>query len=109
MTRPLAKTDGPAAAPATQAAATPAAATTTIAPATNIMGYLDWLGDVSFAGMPFNEIDALIFAQLSYLDLRGYVPQGHQAQAIAWHRSPNAFLNAIRKPRSTKPTVLPPT
>ncbi|WP_066306201.1 Mbeg1-like protein [Atopobium deltae] len=71
------KTDGPAAAPATQAAATPAAATTTIAPATNIMGYLDWLGDVSFAGMPFNEIDALIFAQLSYLDLRGYVPQGH--------------------------------
>ncbi|MDH6366874.1 MULTISPECIES: Mbeg1-like protein [unclassified Breznakia] len=34
---------------------------------TNIMDYLAWRGDLTFQQDPFNEIDALILARLSYL------------------------------------------
>ncbi|WP_028263987.1 Mbeg1-like protein [Atopobium fossor] len=40
----------------------------------NILDYLDWFGEVSFAGSPFNEVDNLILSQLSYLDLAGSAP-----------------------------------
>ena len=33
----------------------------------NILDYLDWRGDISFAADPFNEVDGLILAQLSYI------------------------------------------
>ena len=35
----------------------------------NILDYLDWYGDLSLGTVPFNEVDNLILAQLSYLDL----------------------------------------
>ncbi|MBQ3871233.1 MAG: DUF2974 domain-containing protein, partial [Clostridia bacterium] len=35
---------------------------------TNILDYIKWRGDLSFEKDPLNDIDALIFARLSYLD-----------------------------------------
>ena len=35
----------------------------------NILDYLDWYGELSLGTVPFNEVDNLILAQLSYLDL----------------------------------------
>ncbi|MBQ9278984.1 MAG: DUF2974 domain-containing protein [Lachnospiraceae bacterium] len=40
----------------------------------NIMDYLDWRGDLSFAASPVNEIDNLIFSELAYLKLDDIVP-----------------------------------
>lgn len=40
----------------------------------NILDYLDWRGDLSFAAAPFNEVDALILAELSYLPAEDIVP-----------------------------------
>lgn len=37
----------------------------------NILDYIRWRGDLSFARSPFNEVDNLIFACLSYLNLDG--------------------------------------
>ena len=37
--------------------------------------YLNWRGDLSFDTIPFNKIDALLFAQLSYVLLDGVVPE----------------------------------
>ncbi len=34
----------------------------------NMLDYLDWRGDLSFASAPFNEVDALICAWLSYYE-----------------------------------------
>lgn len=34
----------------------------------NMLDYLDWRGDLSFAAAPFNEVDALICAWLSYYE-----------------------------------------
>ena len=35
----------------------------------NILDYLDWRGDLTFEQSPFNEVDNLILACFSYLDL----------------------------------------
>ncbi len=42
-----------------------------------IYDYLNWRGDLSFREAPLNEVDAMIFSILSYLDFRGIVPEGH--------------------------------
>lgn len=39
----------------------------------NILDYILWRGDLSFERAAFNEVDNLIFAKLSYLNLRGIV------------------------------------
>ena len=40
----------------------------------NIFDYLNWRGDVPFPADPFNEVDNLILANLSYTDLEDIVP-----------------------------------
>ncbi len=40
----------------------------------NLMDYLEWRGDVSFATDPFNEVDNLILAELAYVDFSSCVP-----------------------------------
>lgn len=37
----------------------------------NILDYLDWRGDLAFSQSPFNEVDNLILACFSYLELDG--------------------------------------
>lgn len=40
----------------------------------NIFDYLDWRADVPLSADPFNEVDNLIFSELSYTDFGGIVP-----------------------------------
>ena len=40
----------------------------------NLMDYLDWRGDLPLTVSPFNEVDALILAELSFVDFDGIVP-----------------------------------
>ena len=40
----------------------------------NIWEYLQWRGDLSFSKDPFNDVDALILALLSYLRVEDFVP-----------------------------------
>ena len=40
----------------------------------NILGYLDWRGDIPFAVDPFNEVDSLVLSELAYVDFAGIVP-----------------------------------
>ncbi len=39
----------------------------------DIYDYLRWRGDLTFNQIPFNEVDALILAQLTYLDYKPFV------------------------------------
>lgn len=41
----------------------------------DICDYIDWRGDLSFEDSPFNDVDALIFAQLSYMNFSGLAPE----------------------------------
>lgn len=40
----------------------------------NILDYLDWRGDLTLEQAPFNEVDNLILAELSFVDFNGIVP-----------------------------------
>lgn len=40
----------------------------------NIMDYLEWRGDLTLAASPFNEVDALLLAELSFINFEGLVP-----------------------------------
>ena len=40
----------------------------------DLMDYLDWRGDLTFSQSSFNEVDNLILAELSFVDLRGIAP-----------------------------------
>lgn len=41
----------------------------------NILGYVKKFGDKTFKQMPFNEVDALIFAELSYINFNLSIPK----------------------------------
>jgi len=44
----------------------------------NVLDYLRWRGDLTFSQAPFNEVDNLALAQISFIDWTGIVPPpGH--------------------------------
>ena len=50
----------------------------------NMLDYLAWRGDVPFETSPWNEIDGLLIATLSYLNFHGgRDPQGWTLEEMA--------------------------
>ncbi|AST89894.1 DUF2974 domain-containing protein [Sutcliffiella cohnii] len=49
----------------------------------NMLDYLDWRGDLSFAQSPFNEVDNLILSQLAYVNFEGIVPPRGNDESIS--------------------------
>ncbi len=50
----------------------------------NMMDYLKWRGDLSFADAPFCEVDSLLLCYVSYVNLDGIAPQeGELAQTLS--------------------------
>ena len=69
-------------------------------PMANLLDYLDWRGDLTLEQDPFNEVDNLILAELSFVDFRGIVPAagaGGRRAAAPWRRS--VFLPGSRQGR----------
>lgn len=48
----------------------------------NILSYLKWRGDISFAERPFCEVDNLILSELAYLDFKGILPSEESQDEI---------------------------
>lgn len=59
----------------------------------NILSYLKWRGDLSFKERPFNEVDNLILAAASYLDLEGIVPNLGQDKSITIAEASDLYFN----------------
>jgi len=49
----------------------------------NLIDYLDWRGDLAFGQSPFNEVDNVILAQLSYVNMDGIVPLKESGGEVA--------------------------
>lgn len=49
----------------------------------NLLTYLEWRGDIPLEKSPFNEIDALVLAIFSYLNLEKYIPSGNKEVTVA--------------------------
>lgn len=59
-----------------------------------VLEYIKWRGDLSFQSSPFNEIDALIFCELSYLHLKGIVPSDFSLKGIPLYQVADLFFSA---------------
>lgn len=53
----------------------------------NIISYLEEYGEYTFKNLPFNEVDALVLSQFSYLKLDGLIPK------LVEDESPVSFLS----------------
>lgn len=54
--------------------------------------YILWRGDLTFQQVPLNEVDSLIFALISYLDLKGIVPEAHDDRRVPIRAVANSFF-----------------
>lgn len=59
---------------------------------TNLMDYLDWRGDLTLEISPFNEVDALILAELSFVDFDGIVPPPELGRGLPLCEAAEAFF-----------------
>jgi hypothetical protein len=58
----------------------------------DLLDYVSWRGDIPFSVSSFNEADALILCQLSYLDFHGLIGTGFvSADRVAFARAASAF------------------
>lgn len=57
----------------------------------NMMDYLTWRGDLSFAASEFNEVDSLILSQLVYVDLDGIVPGSGTRESISLSEASESY------------------
>lgn len=79
----------------------------------NIMDYLDWRGDVPLSLSPFNEVDNLIFAKFSFIDLCGILPERvadggmvlSEAVARYFEMHPNDEKLGLIVPPQTRPLI----
>ncbi|MBQ9805909.1 MAG: DUF2974 domain-containing protein [Clostridia bacterium] len=70
--------------------------------------YLKWRGDISFEEVPVNDVDSLIFSQLSYIDYKWIVPPAHQGSSIPIQAAANSFFAKHPNPKDIYMGVLLP-
>lgn len=58
----------------------------------NMTDYLRWRGDLSFAERPFNPVDNLVLATLSYVDFSGIVPNEEDGGSVRLAEATNSLL-----------------
>ena len=60
----------------------------------NILDYISWRGDLSFSASPFNDIDALVLCQISYIDFDGLLPNENFSTSITISALWEVFQNS---------------
>src|SRR5574344_1882347 len=58
----------------------------------NLLDYLDWRGDLTLAHSPFNEVDNLILAELSFVDFKDIVPAPGKGESVPLSAAAAAFF-----------------
>ena len=68
----------------------------------NILDYLAWRGDLTLAQAPFNEVDNLILAELSFVNFTGIVPSPGQEEGVSLREASAEFF---RRHEENPPTM----
>lgn len=58
----------------------------------NLLDYLEWRGDLTLFQAPFNEVDNLILAELSFVDFGGIVPAPGGGASVPLQEAAEAFF-----------------
>ena len=72
----------------------------------NLLDYLDWRGDLTLGQDPFNEVDNLILAELSFVDFGGIVAPPGEGSGIALQEAAQRYFT--RFPEGVDMGVLVP-
>ncbi len=72
----------------------------------NMLDYLSWRGDLDFRQSPFNEVDALVLSQFSYLPLDGIVSDSFDAALSLRDAAEKFFCRADEQQVSPESLVL---
>ena len=73
-----------------------------------LFDYVSWRGDLTFEQAPFNEVDSLIFALLSYVDFKGIVAEWHFSEPISLQAAATGFFLRNPDPRKTSMGLIIP-
>ena len=73
----------------------------------NILDYLDWRGDLTLSASPFNEVDALLLAELSFINFEGIVSPSELGYGLRLRDAAQVYF-ARRKKRGTDMGALVP-
>jgi len=68
----------------------------------NILDYLAWRGDLTLAQAPFNEVDNLILAEVSFVNFTGIVPSPGQEEGVSLREASAEFF---RRHEENPPTM----
>jgi hypothetical protein len=74
----------------------------------NICDYIDWRGDLTFDQSPLNEIDSLIFCQLSYLNFTNLAPNNLDSSKKLSELAKLFFASSDFKERSNLGILIDP-
>ena len=58
----------------------------------NLLDYLDWRGDLTLEQSPFNEVDNLILAELSFVDFKDIVPGPGKGDSVTLRDAAERFF-----------------
>ncbi len=58
----------------------------------NLLDYLDWRGDLTLDQSPFNEVDNLILAELSFVDFTGIIPGPGEGDSVPLEQAAAAYF-----------------
>ena len=58
----------------------------------NLLDYLDWRGDLTLEQSPFNEVDNLSLAELSFVDFKDIVPGPGEGESVALRDAAERFF-----------------
>ena len=74
----------------------------------NLLDYLDWRGDLTLEQAPFNEVDNLILAELSFVDFKDIVPGPGEGDSVVLREAAEQFLSRFPKGEKIDMGVLVP-
>ena len=73
-----------------------------------LLEYLDWRGDLTLEQSPFNEVDNLILAELSFVDFSGIVPGVQEGKGIPLYQAAEQFFANVPPEEGVEMGVLVP-
>ena len=74
----------------------------------NLLDYLDWRGDLTLAQDPFNEVDNLILAELSFVNFGGIVPPPNTEGGMPLKQAAESFFGKFTENEPIDMGVLVP-
>ena len=73
-----------------------------------VFDYIDWRGDISFSSVPLNEVDSLVFSQISYIDFKRIVPAAATSKPVNFLSAAKRYMQTHKESASNLGMIIPP-